>query len=70
VKVHVPSLFISGRLDPVISMTPPENFLEPLADHRGTVIVDGAGHWVQQEKPDDVNAALIKFIHELDAGGS
>ena len=70
VKIHVPSLFIGGRLDPVLRMTPPENFVDSLADHRGSVIVDGAGHWVQQEKPDDVNAALIKFIHELDAEGS
>jgi pimeloyl-ACP methyl ester carboxylesterase len=36
-----------------------------LTDHRGTVLVDGAGHWVQQEKPDEVNAALVGFINSV-----
>jgi pimeloyl-ACP methyl ester carboxylesterase len=64
-KVAVPSLFIGGRLDPVLVMTPPEATVELLPDHRGTVLVEGAGHWVQQEKPDDVNAALISFIEQV-----
>jgi pimeloyl-ACP methyl ester carboxylesterase len=25
-------------------------------------IIDGAGHWIQQERPDEVNAALIDFL--------
>ena len=37
-----------------------------LDDHRGTVLVDGAGHWVQQERPDEVNAALLDFLAGLD----
>jgi len=36
-----------------------------LEDHRGTVLVDGAGHWVQQEAPGPVNAALIDFLRAL-----
>jgi len=28
------------------------------------LIVDGAGHWVQQERPDEVNAALVQFLKE------
>jgi pimeloyl-ACP methyl ester carboxylesterase len=64
-KVEVPSLFIGGRLDPVILMSPPESTVELLPDHRGTVLVDDAGHWVQQEKPNEVNAALVSFISGL-----
>jgi pimeloyl-ACP methyl ester carboxylesterase len=64
-SVEVPSLFIGGRLDPVIAMTPPDSTVHLLGDHRGTVLVDGAGHWVQQEKPDEVNDALIGFLDEL-----
>jgi pimeloyl-ACP methyl ester carboxylesterase len=30
------------------------------------LIIDGAGHWIQQERPDEVNAALIGFLR----GGS
>jgi pimeloyl-ACP methyl ester carboxylesterase len=61
-KVEVPSLFIGGAIDPVLSMTPPAVMDGWLDDHRGTVLVDGAGHWVQQEKPDEVNAALLEFL--------
>ena len=67
--VTVPSLFIGGALDPVLVMTPPavgEGFLD---DHRGDVIVDGAGHWVQQEKPDEVNAALLAFLRAVAPAG-
>lgn len=64
-KVQVPSLFIGGKQDPVLLMTSPEAFVEFLTDHRGNVLVDGAGHWVQQEKPDDVNAALITFADDV-----
>jgi pimeloyl-ACP methyl ester carboxylesterase len=64
-KVEVPSLFIGGRLDPVILMTPPEMTVDQLPDHRGTILVDGAGHWVQQEKPDEVNKALIEFVRSV-----
>jgi pimeloyl-ACP methyl ester carboxylesterase len=61
-KVEVPSLFITGTLDPVILMSPPAVMDGWVTDHRGTVLVEGAGHWVQQERPDDVNAALIEFL--------
>jgi pimeloyl-ACP methyl ester carboxylesterase len=26
------------------------------------LILDGAGHWIQQERPDEVNAALVAFL--------
>ena len=29
------------------------------------MIVEGAGHWVQQEKPDEVNGALLDFLDQL-----
>ena len=29
---------------------------------RGKLIIDGAGHWIQQERPAEVNAALIAFL--------
>jgi pimeloyl-ACP methyl ester carboxylesterase len=65
-KVEVPSLFIGGALDPVLLMTPPQATEEWLTDHRGTVLVEGAGHWVQQEAPAEVNAALLDFLRQID----
>jgi len=68
-KVTMPSLFIGGAIDPVLLMTPPTVGADFLTDHRGDVLVPGAGHWVQQEKPDEVNAALIEFLDGLGLDG-
>jgi pimeloyl-ACP methyl ester carboxylesterase len=64
-RVRVPSLFVAGAADPVLWMTPPDRQAEHMDDLRGQVVVDGAGHWVQQERPDEVNAALLGFLHGL-----
>jgi len=32
---------------------------------RTPVVLEGCGHWTQQERPDEVNAALIPFLTEL-----
>jgi pimeloyl-ACP methyl ester carboxylesterase len=29
------------------------------------VILPGCGHWTQQERPDEVNAALLDFLGSL-----
>ncbi|HEY8524486.1 MAG TPA: alpha/beta hydrolase [Acidimicrobiales bacterium] len=68
--VTVPSLFVGGALDPVVMMTPPAVAHGALTDHRGDVLVPGAGHWVQQESADEVNAALVGFLDEVCGGGS
>jgi pimeloyl-ACP methyl ester carboxylesterase len=28
-------------------------------------LIDGAGHWVQQERPNEVNALLVGFLKSL-----
>lgn len=65
-KVEMPALFIGGAADPVLVMSPPSSMEGWVTDLRGTVIVDGAGHWVQQERPADVNRALLEFLGSLD----
>src|SRR4029077_4930497 len=65
-KVTVPSLFIGGTADPVLLMSPPAIMDGWVTDHRGNVLVEGAGHWVQQEDPEAVNAALLDFLGELE----
>ena len=32
---------------------------------RRSVLIEGAGHWVQQERPDEVNVALLEFLRGL-----
>ncbi len=65
-QIHQPSLFIAGSKDAVITGligSKRVNELEVvLPNLKGRLIIEGAGHWVQQERPDEVNAALIDFL--------
>jgi pimeloyl-ACP methyl ester carboxylesterase len=67
--VDQPSCFIGGARDAVRVMVPGTDlYADPGAsctDFRGTTIVDGAGHWVHQEAPHVVNAALDAFLATL-----
>jgi pimeloyl-ACP methyl ester carboxylesterase len=72
-RVRVPALFVGGLRDAVV--TGPEFAGEgPLVkmlgsfcdDLRGKVLIEGAGHWNQQEAPDETNAALLGFLAGLD----
>ena len=60
-----PEMFIAGGADPVLMMTPLDAMTDWVPDLRGSVIVDGAGHWVQQERPDEVNTALLTFLDTI-----
>jgi len=60
--VTMPSLFIAGGADPVLLMSPPSVMDDLVDDLRATVIVPGAGHWVQQERPREVTSALLDFL--------
>jgi pimeloyl-ACP methyl ester carboxylesterase len=67
-QIHQPSLFIAGSKDSVITgligakrVTDMERVLPDL---KGKIIIEGAGHWIQQERADKVNAALIDFLKE------
>jgi pimeloyl-ACP methyl ester carboxylesterase len=65
-QIRQPSLFLAGSKDGVITgligakrLADMERVLTNL---KAKIILDGAGHWVQQERPDEVNAALIAFL--------
>ena len=60
----MPTGFLTGSLDPVHSMMPgaAEGMAGALPDFRGTTVVQGAGHWVQQENPAETNTALLAFL--------
>src|SRR3954451_13040698 len=36
-----------------------------LPAHTGTHVIPDCGHWVQQERPDEVNALLLDFLNDL-----
>ena len=64
-KIQVPVRFLAGRRDWGWAQFP--GALEALethvcSDYRGTRLIDGAGHWVQQEQPDAVIAEILSFV--------
>ena len=36
-----------------------------LPNLRGVIRLEGAGHWLQQERPRQVNEALLEFLADL-----
>ncbi|POX94556.1 epoxide hydrolase [Mycobacterium kansasii] len=66
VKIAVPSLFVAGTADPVLSFTRTDRASEVIAGPYREVLIDGAGHWLQQQRPDEVNAILLEFLEGVD----
>jgi pimeloyl-ACP methyl ester carboxylesterase len=64
-RIKVPTLYLSGAADPLLLACPPALMDGWLDDHRGTVMIDGAGHWVHQQRPAAVNEALLWFLSDV-----
>jgi len=65
-RVSMPSFFIGGEADVVLVMDPSGlERMTALPDFRGSHLIPGAGHWIQQEAPDAFNAALLGFLATL-----
>src|SRR5882757_8633279 len=69
--IDVPSCFISGKQDwgtyqrPGVFETMQRKACTKMI---GCHLVDGAGHWVQQEQPKEVSSLLLKFLRDARAG--
>ena len=57
-----PTLMITADRDPILPPTLATG-MERWAPDLTVVDVAGSGHWTQQEQPDQVNEALISFLH-------
>jgi pimeloyl-ACP methyl ester carboxylesterase len=66
-RLRQPALFVAGEVDAVIMMYAQAfNALEAsVPDLRKKVLLPGAGHWIQQERPAEVNQLLIEFLTGL-----
>ena len=63
--IDVPATFIAGKSDWGIYQTP--GAIKRMQQHACTRmneihLIDGAGHWVQQERPNEVNRLLLEFL--------
>jgi pimeloyl-ACP methyl ester carboxylesterase len=67
--VTVPALFVAGTRDFVVSQPGPAQVADRLRACvprlAGAVLLDGCGHWTQQERPGDVSEAIIGFLRDL-----
>jgi pimeloyl-ACP methyl ester carboxylesterase len=64
-RVEQPAFFLTGELDPVRRFMPAEAMTGWVTDLRADIVIPGAGHWVQQQEPGAVNAALLGFLAGL-----
>jgi pimeloyl-ACP methyl ester carboxylesterase len=64
-RVEQPALFVAGERDGVLAMIPPGAMRDLVPNLRQLLLLPGCGHWTQQERPAEVNAALIEFLKSL-----
>ncbi|HEX3538386.1 MAG TPA: alpha/beta hydrolase [Stellaceae bacterium] len=68
-KIEVPALYVAGERDLVVNFPGMDQLIPNLAKFvpklRQTVMLPGCGHWTQQERPDEVNRALLDFLKSL-----
>ena len=61
----MPALFLSGKSDWGVYQRAGslEGMKRACTKFEGVELVDGAGHWVQQERADHVSARLVSFAN-------
>jgi pimeloyl-ACP methyl ester carboxylesterase len=64
--ISVPSLFIGGAADPTLAYTPRDRVRDLVSGDYREVMIEGGGHWLQQERPDEVNEILLDFLSRLE----
>lgn len=66
-RINVPATFVAGRQDWGMYQSPgalTRMAAEVCQDFRGSHIIEGAGHWLQQEQPEAVLDCLLSFMLE------
>lgn len=68
-KVTVPALYVAGDLDLVVAFRGMDQLIPNLRIFvpklHQTIMLPGCGHWTQQERPQEVNRAMIEFLRQL-----
>jgi pimeloyl-ACP methyl ester carboxylesterase len=65
--IDVPSQYIAGKSDWGVYQTPGavDKMRNSACTHMvGFHVIDGAGHWVQQEQPEVVSSLLVEFLRD------
>jgi pimeloyl-ACP methyl ester carboxylesterase len=65
-KIQQPALFIAGADDPVLApiggRSPVDAMIAAVPNLEQPVLIEGAGHFIQQQRPEAVNAALVPWL--------
>ena len=68
-RVTVPALYVAGDQDLVVHFRGMDQLLPNLKkfvpELRQTIMLPGCGHWTQQERPKEVNDAIVTFLTTL-----
>jgi pimeloyl-ACP methyl ester carboxylesterase len=69
-KIEQPALFIGGTKDPASTgfgrvSDPAAAMRTEVPDLRGAHMLEGCGHWTQQERPAEVNRLLVEWLKAL-----
>jgi soluble epoxide hydrolase / lipid-phosphate phosphatase len=64
-RVKQPALMITAEFDPVLRPSLCNGMEAFVPNLRKIALIEGAGHWTQQEKPAEVNALLLDFVADL-----
>ncbi len=69
-KIRQPALFVVGENDPVrlYAGAHEAGLKDWVPGLTRSVVLPGAGHWLQQERPEAVNALLLEFLMEIRTG--
>ncbi len=64
------TLFVAGDQDPCLDFLDNEvaEMEANIPNLSDKVLIPGAGHWIQQERPELVNRALLSFLSQVEAG--
>lgn len=70
--IDQPALYIGGTRDLVLSMMPGFDMIAAMRAQvpnlSDAILLEGCGHWTQQERPDAVTAALLAWLKQLKEG--
>jgi pimeloyl-ACP methyl ester carboxylesterase len=68
-RIGVPALFIAGDQDPVLTYPgmgeAVKEMVKTVPGLRKSIVLPGCGHRAQQERPQEVNAAMLEFLNSL-----
>jgi pimeloyl-ACP methyl ester carboxylesterase len=62
-KITQPVLFIGGGEEAAVKFGDLESMKNALPNLRSTIVLEGCGHYIQQERMEELNAALIDFLN-------